>query len=207
MTVCTAYRRKTDTAHIGEGKARLFEGDKLGKSPVFEEEIRKEMDVWLDRVAPWLELLETGVRVTVELVKGRPKLVATVVLTGLSSVALYRYITKDFDKWERMGIAYEKGHFPYGSFNLLSQHMFDHVLDMHKRHRSEPYCGWFMMRQPVLNINDPELLKHILVKDFNSFVERSSYDSDTFLEGGKYDKIWGRQLTSLKGEEWKQVET
>merc|ERR1711981_718163 len=83
--------------------------------------------------------------------------------------------------------------------------MFDHVLAMHKRHRSKPYCGWFTMRQPVLNINDPELLRHILVKDFNSFVERSSYDSDTFLEGGKYDKIWGRQLTSLKGDEWKQV--
>jgi len=145
--------------------------------------------------------------VTVELIKGRPKLVATVVLTGLSSVALFRYVTKDFDKWEKLGIAYEKGHFPFGSFNLFSQspHMYDHVLAMHKRHRSKPYCGWFMMRQPVLNINDPELLRHILVKDFNSFVERSSYDSDTFLEGGKYDKIWGRQLTSLKGDEWKQV--
>ena len=167
------------------------------------------MEVWLDRARPWLEVLERGVKVTVELIKGRPKLVATVVLTGLSSVALFRYVTKDFDKWEKLGIAYEKGHFPFGSFNLFSQspHMYDHVLAMHKRHRSKPYCGWFMMRQPVLNINDPELLRHILVKDFNSFVERSSYDSDTFLEGGKYDKIWGRQLTSLKGDEWKQVST
>ena len=189
------------------------------------------MEIWLDGAAPWLEVLKRGVRVTVELVKGRPRLVATIVLTGLSSVALYRYITlyiilhitlhiilyiplfryvtKDFDKWERMGIPYEKGYFPFGSFNLAvtSPHMFDHVLAMHKRHRLEPYCGWFMMRQPVLNINDPDLLKHILVKDFNSFVERSSYDSETFLEGGKYDKIWGRQLTSLKGEEWKQVST
>ena len=165
------------------------------------------MEVWLERAGPWIEVLERGVRVTVELVKGRPKIVATIVLTSLSTAALYRYVTKEFDKWEKLGIPYERGHFPYGSFNLLSQtpHMFEHVHEMHKRHRAEPYCGWFMMRQPVLNINDPELLRHIMVKDFNSFTERSSYDSDTFLEGGKYDKIWGRQLTSLKGEEWKQV--
>ena len=165
------------------------------------------METWLERAGPWIEVLERGVRVTVELVKGRPKIVATIVLTGLSTAALYRYVTKEFDKWEKLGIPFERGHFPYGSFNLLSQtpHMFEHVHLMHEKHKAEPFCGWFMMRQPVLNINDPELLRHIMVKDFNSFTERSSYDSDTFLEGGKYDKIWGRQLTSLKGEEWKQV--
>ena len=57
----------------------------------------ENMEVWLDRARPWLEVLERGVKVTVELIKGRPKLVATVVLTGLSSVALFRYVTKDFD--------------------------------------------------------------------------------------------------------------
>ena len=51
------------------------------------------MEIWLDGAAPWLEVLKRGVRVTIELVKGRPRLVATIVLTGLSSVALYRYIT------------------------------------------------------------------------------------------------------------------
>merc|ERR1711910_251272 len=77
------------------------------------------MEVWLERAGPWVEVLLKGVEVTVKVAKGRPKLVAAVVATSATSLLFYRYITKNFNKFEKLGIPYEKGHFPPGSFNLL----------------------------------------------------------------------------------------
>jgi len=166
------------------------------------------MDIWLEKAGPWVDLLLKGVEVTVKVVKGRPRLVAAVVATSASSLLFYAYITKKFNKFEKLGIPYEKGHFPCGSFNLLRPdvtHMYEHLAELHKKHAGKKYTGWFLFGQPVLNIQDPELLRQIMVKDFNSFVERTGYDSTVFRDGGRYDKIWGKMLTSLKGEEWKLV--
>ena len=165
------------------------------------------MELWLDKAGPWLEVLERGVRVTVEVVKGRPRLATVVLATSLSSLALYRYVTKNFDRWEKLGIPYQAGRFPVGSINLFSQekHMFDSLEEFHQKHSASRFFGWFLMGQPVLNIVDPELLRIILVKDFNIFVDRSSQEGEMFRRGGKYDRLWGMQLTSLQGEEWKHV--
>ena len=133
-----------------------------------------------------------GVKIVGTIVHYFFRLVAAVVATSATSLMLYRYITKNFDKFEKLGIPYEKGHFPSGSFNLLRPdltHMYEHLASLHKKHASERYCGWFLFGQPVLNINDPELLRQIMVKDFNSFVERTGYDSITFQDGGRYNTI------------------
>ena len=165
------------------------------------------MELWLEKAGPWLEVLERGVRVTVEVVKGRPRLATVLLATSLSSLALYKYVTKNFGRWEKLGIPYEAGRFPVGSINLFSQekHMFDSIEELYMKHRGNRYFGWFMMGQPVLNIVDPELLRIIMVKDFNTFVERSSYDGDIFKQGGKYDKLWGMQLTGAQGDDWKHI--
>ena len=62
------------------------------------------MELWLEKAGPWLEVLERGVRVTVEVVKGRPRLATVVLATSLSSLALYKYVTKNFGRWEKLGI-------------------------------------------------------------------------------------------------------
>ncbi len=56
----------------------------------------------------------------------------------------------------------------------------------------------------MLFIKDPELLRHILVKDFNNFVDRNSVIE---FSGGtaKTDIAWKKQLVNLKGEEWKET--
>ena len=48
--------------------------------------------------------------------------------------------------------------------------------------------------------------KQIQVKDFDHFVDRTSAELNRkFFGGGELDQIWVRQLTSLSGEEWKDV--
>ena len=41
------------------------------------------------------------------------------------------------------------------------------------RFKNEDYYGTYMFGKPVLNVNNPDLIKEILVKDFNKFVDRN----------------------------------
>ena len=58
------------------------------------------------------------------------------------------------------------------------------------RFREEPVYGWFLMGKPVLGINNLDLVKNILVKDFNNFVDRNSVVvQEAFKSGGDLDKV------------------
>lgn len=59
-------------------------------------------------------------------------------------------------------------------------------------------CGLYEMFQPALVIGDPDLLKHILVKDFDHFSDRR-----IFTAGNNKDVISNSMLTNMNGEKWK----
>ena len=104
---------------------------------------------------------------------------------------LYRYVTKKFGKWEALGIPYSKGSFPFGSYNFLSgRHLDEMSEEDHKKFASERYFGWFLLGKPVLAINDANLLKHIMVKDFDHFVDRQGAElMEKQFAGGDTDKV------------------
>ena len=56
------------------------------------------------------------------------------------------------------------------------------------------YGGVFKVRQPLLLIRDPEIVKNVLVKDFNSF-----HDND-IESGPDVDPVFGRNPFVLTGE-------
>ena len=56
------------------------------------------------------------------------------------------------------------------------------------------YGGMFKLRQPMLLIRDPEIVKSVLVKDFNSF-----HDND-IESGPDVDPLFGRNPFVLTGE-------
>lgn len=60
--------------------------------------------------------------------------------------------------------------------------------------------GIYEIHNPVLVICDPELVKTVLIKDFDHFVDRR-----TIALTSKRDKIFSGILTMLTGEEWKGV--
>ena len=104
---------------------------------------------------------------------------------------LYRYITKNFGKWQALGIPHSKGYFPFGSYNFLGGRHFDDMnAEDHRKFADEKYFGWFLLGRPVLAINDVNLLKHIEVKDFDHFVDREgSEDVKATYAGGDLDKV------------------
>ncbi|KAA0202627.1 Cytochrome P450 [Hyalella azteca] len=59
------------------------------------------------------------------------------------------------------------------------------------------FCGFYEFTQPVLMVGDPELLKHIMIRDFDHFCDRSFV---TFN-----DPVMDHMLLGLKGNIWKRV--
>ena len=104
---------------------------------------------------------------------------------------LYRYVTKQFGKWEALGIPYIKGSFPFGSYNFLGGDSIDTMnARFCKQFQNERYFGTFLFGKPSLNINDPDLLRLIQVKDFDHFVDRNSAsDNKKFFAGGELDQV------------------
>jgi len=121
---------------------------------------------------------------------------------------LYRMITKNFDKWERAGIAFKPGHFPYGSVNIFKEkkNFAKYIIDMSKEFKDERFFGWFLFGKPMLMIHDVELVKNIKVKDFNHFVDpQDEHTAKTARMGGELDQLFNQNVGSAKGEEWKDV--
>jgi len=126
-------------------------------------------------------------------------------------VLLYRWITKSFDKWEKIGLAHDKPSFPYGTHNFLSgyKHLSDFAHEDYKKYKIEKNLkvhGWFLMGKPCLSINDVELIKQIQVKDFNHFVDRNESNSaKAFMGGGDLDRLWGISMDAAVGDHWKDL--
>ena len=131
------------------------------------------------------------------------------ILLGLVALilALYVYVTKHFNRYKDLGVPYEKGVFPFGSYNFITGEHFDIQSEkIHKKFENEKYFGHFMFGKPMVGVNDPDVLRQIQVKDFDHFMDRTSPETNKkFFAGGELDALWAKQLTSLGGEEWKEV--
>ena len=105
---------------------------------------------------------------------------------------LYFYSTKNYGKWESLSVRHSKGYFPFGSYNFLSgKHLTQMNADDHKIFADEKYFGYYLFGQPVLAINDVNLLRHIQVKDFDHFVDRiSAGEVKRMFSGGGTDKVF-----------------
>jgi len=121
---------------------------------------------------------------------------------------LYRYITKSFGRWEKEGIPTLSGTFPYGSHVealTQSRHMMDVFREDYEKLKDHPVAGAYILGKPVLYINDMELIKTIMVKDFNYFMDRDDSNTSNAMAGGDIDHYWQQQMTTLSGEVWKEV--
>merc|ERR1711971_437696 len=122
-------------------------------------------------------------------------IIEVILLVVLVGALLYRWITKSFDKWERLGIVHEKPAFPYGTHNFLDgkKHMNEFTTEDYKKYKQEQKLkvhGWFLLGKPVLSINDVDIIKQIQVKDFNSFVDRNEANfARSFNRGAKLDRV------------------
>ena len=112
-------------------------------------------------------------------------------------LGLYFHFTRNFTFWQKLGIPYVKPTPFVGNLKdcvLMKTTIGEQLQRIYNEHSDKPYVGIFSFDKPSLLIRDPELLKNILVKDFQTFIDH------IFLVDETLDPLFGNTLFVLKGD-------
>ncbi|XP_068170278.1 thromboxane-A synthase-like [Antennarius striatus] len=108
---------------------------------------------------------------------------------------LYWYSVHPFSYLSRCGIKHPKTLPFLGNIFMFRQSFFYPLTDLIKKYGR--VCGYYIGRTPVVVIADPDMLRQVMVKDFNMFPNRKVIR--------KYNKPLCNSLMILKNQEWKRV--
>ena len=119
-------------------------------------------------------------------------------------IGLYFHFTRNFNFWQKLGIPYVKPTPFVGTFKdcvLLKTTIGKQLQRIYNEHSDKPYVGIFSFDKPILLFRDLELVKNILVKDFQYFTDRIiSFDE-------KLDPLCSKVIFVSKGQRWRNWRT
>ena len=131
---------------------------------------------------------------------------AIIILIGFLT-AFYAWSKRKMSYFRNAGVPEDPGYFPFGSKpnkDVMTQkipyiRMTEEIYD---KYPDKPFVGLYGMfgTSPNIVINDLELAKRVLIKDFDHFVDRRSLDMAP--EANKYLM---NMLTQLSGDKWKAM--
>ncbi|XP_058460188.1 probable cytochrome P450 6a14 [Malaya genurostris] len=129
-------------------------------------------------------------------------LITVLYLLAPAVLAFYLYVRRKYNYWADRNIPHVPGAFPMGSFNGMGSKIhFTEILDQaykkfQKTGSSHAASGMYLGLNPMLLIHDLDLVKQILVKDFNNFRDRGMYFNEK-------DDPLSAHLFSIEGEKWR----
>lgn len=103
--------------------------------------------------------------------------------------------------WQSLGIACEEPHIFFGSLQGVQKtRAFCEIWEQYYNQfkGTGPFAGFYWFFKPAVFALEPELIKHILIKDFSKFTDRGFYHNE------KDDPLSG-QLFLLDGHKWKNM--
>lgn len=115
---------------------------------------------------------------------------------------IYRECTKNEDYFKERGITYDKPKFLWGNCGDLFKrklNLFDFTRKLYGQHPDERVVGVFALRKPTLLIRDPELIKQLVVKEFDNFMGHGA------VVDQEMDNLMGHTLISLNGQKWRDM--
>ncbi|KAG8302122.1 hypothetical protein J6590_037502 [Homalodisca vitripennis] len=115
--------------------------------------------------------------------------------------AIYVYFVKDYGYWEERGVPHVPPVFPFGSTvrNVWNRCYRGITYDqIYRDFRDERFVGLIDIRNPSLLVRDPELIGHILEKDFSNFTDHTMVDPNPA-------EYLLNHLYNLKGQEWRDM--
>ncbi|CAH0549079.1 unnamed protein product [Brassicogethes aeneus] len=120
-------------------------------------------------------------------------------------ILVWFYFKQSYSYWKKKKIPYMEPVFPYGNLDSLlprgisigiqSKKYFDEF-----KKRNLKYGGVYAIAAPMLVVNDVDIIKDILIKDFSYFSDRGIYHNQ------KSDKM-SVSLFSQDGQKWKTLRT
>lgn len=109
----------------------------------------------------------------------------------------YRFITRNNDYFAKRNVPYIKPTLVFGNtlrvfMRKVSLH--DSVIELYSQLDGHKIGGVFQLMQPVYLVRDPELIKHVTVKDFEHFVDLPIFIPEDI------EPILTKSLQALKGK-------
>uniref|UniRef100_A0A1B6MFF0 Cytochrome P450 n=1 Tax=Graphocephala atropunctata TaxID=36148 RepID=A0A1B6MFF0_9HEMI len=115
--------------------------------------------------------------------------------------AAYIFFTPVYSYFKKRRIPFESGTFPLGSlwpvFRVQKSYT-ELMFDMYNKHRGEKFVGFFQFFRKSVLVIDPDLLRNVLVKDFEYFDGKS-------LHYNRELEPLTAHLFALDGQEWKAL--
>ncbi|XP_051791278.1 thromboxane-A synthase isoform X2 [Erpetoichthys calabaricus] len=101
---------------------------------------------------------------------------------------LYWYSVFPYTQLERIGVKHPKPWPFFGNMFFFQKGFWDAHQELIRKYGR--VCGYYLGRQPVILVSDPDMIKQILIKDFNNFPNRTmvpliNIAADTLVENLK----------------------
>lgn len=116
--------------------------------------------------------------------------------------SIFYMIKKNFQYWKDRRVPYEEPHFYYGNAKgfRTTKHMNFILRDFYNKVKNvdSPFAGFYLMSKPIAVITDLDLVKNILIKDFNTF-------NDRYMFFNEKDDPLTANVFLLDGERWKPL--
>uniref|UniRef100_V5GHG9 Cytochrome P450 6A1 n=1 Tax=Anoplophora glabripennis TaxID=217634 RepID=V5GHG9_ANOGL len=119
------------------------------------------------------------------------------------TVVFYAYFKWKYQYWKRKGIPYFVPKIPFGNIpNPLTSQLSigEHIALLYKEAKARGWkgCGFYTMAVPIYMVLDLDLVKNIMTKDFNNFMDRGIYFNE------KADPL-SVHLLAITGMKWKNL--
>lgn len=125
----------------------------------------------------------------------------SILLSIVVGVVSIHYLFKNFNFFKRHGIVHVPSIPIFGSTTSIifrRASTMDFIQKIYNYNPNAKYIGFYATKNPTFLLRDPELIKTILVKNFETFPDRRGFD-------GFNDALFDRNLFSLRGEKWRNV--
>ncbi|XP_049964534.1 cytochrome P450 6k1-like [Schistocerca serialis cubense] len=123
-----------------------------------------------------------------------------ILVVSVVTLVIYLWFDHGFKYWKKKGVPFVEPSIPFGNFrkNILGQEPLGVTTQsLYKQLSGERYVGHFGFSRPILLIRDPEIIRHILVKDFSTFHDRGIVLDDK--------EPLNHHLFALTGQKWRQL--
>lgn len=75
----------------------------------------------------------------------------------------------------------------------------NHMQNLYEKLPGARYYGMFNFKKPAIVLKDPDMIREVCVKSFDSFTDHDNFVTE------EMDPFVGRNLFSLSGHRWKEV--
>ena len=122
-----------------------------------------------------------------------------IIILTILIITAYLYMTRNFKYWKKRGVL-EITPSSFMECLLRKKAPAYFLKELYDRAKGEPYIGFHILDKPILLVCDREIIKNILIKDFNIFYDR-------YATGSPKDRIGYTSLFLINNPAWKILRT